>query len=374
MKFDVAIFTAMFDNVYSGVGTYARQLVTGLKAVGIDVCVISPDCDDDPPHFIKIKKYTFDISPNNWFGNSIFYNKALDSLRNKIKIAHFINAQEMLFIRKTDKIAFIGTVHDSYSWDLQSHKLLKKYFFDWRRRFLYYYFLFSLEKKSYRKLDFVIANTDYVKGRLNDFYNVGKDKTRTIYYGAPLKKIVNHKGFIPPYFVGFIGGNFQRKGLIPLVKGIKMLRNKGIDISIKVAGWDKNQHLIEREIGVLKCTDIVKFCGYVKPEDIPDFLINTHIFAMPSLTEAFGLVYIEAMACGVPALGAIYGGTEELIKTGENGYLCNSYNPEDIAEKIEMLLDPELRKGIIKKGYETVEQFNIETSVRQTIEIYNQFG
>lgn len=370
MKFDAAIFTPMFKNTYSGVGTYARMLVNGLNESGAKVCVVSPDCDHNPPGYLKTKNRSYDFTPNRWLSNSIAYNKALDGLKGKAGIAHFLDAREFALVKRPPGFKIIGSVHDSYSWDLQSQSLLREYFHDWIKRLIYYTVLFEIEKKTYKKFDYLIANTKFVEGRLIDFYDVPREKTRTVYIGAPLKNTANNKELTPPYIIGFIGGNFRRKGLMPLVKGVKLLREKGIDISIRVAGQDKNQPLIEKEIKALGGADFVIFYGYIKPESVPAFLMSAHIFAMPSLVEAFGLVYLEAMACGVPALGTIHGGTKELIKNGENGYLCNPYNPEDIAEKIETLLNPEARKRVIENGHETVKKYGITDSVAKTIGVY----
>lgn len=369
---DLAIVTSTYENVYSGVGTYAQLLVRGLKDAGINFCVISPDCQHNPPYFYRTKINSFDISPNKWISNSMSFNNALSSLKDNVKIVHFLDAREALFVKKPKNAVFLGFVHDTYSFDLQSQKLLKEHFLDWKKRLVYYYLMYKLETSCYKKYDFIISNTDFVKNRLVDFYDVSKDSVETVYIGAPLKKIANEKTISPPYIVSFIGGNFQRKGLIPLAEAINIISKTGIEMKAIVAGRDRNENEIRKRLHELSCDNVVHFYGYLPPQNIPSFLINSHIFAMPSYVEAFGLVYLEAMACGIPVVGTFNGGTKEFIKDGENGFLCDPFDSRDIANKITKLLNPVTRKRLIEKGYETVDKFSVDASITDTIKIYKR--
>lgn len=369
---DLVLFTSTYENVYSGVGTYAKLLVEGLKEAGINFCVVSPDCQEEPPHFIKIKTTSFDPSPNKWISNSFAFSRVLRSFKEKVKVAHFLDAREAFLVKKRDDMVFVGSVHDTYSFDLQSQQILREYFLDWRKRLFYYTLLFKLEKLCYKKFNCLISNTDFVKERLIYFYNINKERVERVYIGAPIKKVENKNKLTKPYVISFIGGNFQRKGLIPLVQAVKSLCNEGIDTKLIVAGRDKNEKEIKSFIHKLGCGDVVHFYGYIPPQNIPSFLMSSHTFAMPSYVEAFGLVYLEAMACGVPVIGTINGGTKEFIKDGVNGFLCNPYNVTDIADKMKRLLNPVTRNRIIENAYATLEDYKIESSIRDTIEIYEK--
>jgi len=369
---DIALVTSTYENVYSGVGTYAKLLVKGLKDAKVNFCVISPDCQHEPPYFIRTKVNQYDPSPNRWVSNSLAFGKALSSLKDKIKVVHFLDAREAFLVKKVKGVTFLGSVHDTYSFDLQSQKLLKDHFVDWRKRLVYYYLLFKAEKSCYKKFDCLISNTDFVRDRLSDFYDVKKESIETVYIGAPLKKIANNKTLTEPYIVSFIGGNFQRKGLIPLAQAVKHLQREGINIKLIVAGRDKNENDIKYRLRQLDSYDVVHFYGYLPPQNIPSFLMSSHIFAMPSYVEAFGLVYLEAMACGVPVIGTANGGTKEFIKNGENGFLCNPFELNDIADKIKRLLNPVTRERMIKNGYETVDKYTVENSIENTIKIYEK--
>jgi phosphatidylinositol alpha-1,6-mannosyltransferase len=87
------------------------------------------------------------------------------------------------------------------------------------------------------------------------------------------------------------------------------------------------------------------------------------IFALPSRGEGFGLVYLEAMACGKPVIGGAHGGAPEVIEDGKTGYLVHHGDTVQLATSIETLLaNPEMACEMGKRGKERVEhefRFNI---------------
>lgn len=372
MSKKIAIFTSTYNSIYTGVGTYAQMLVDLLLKLGKKIVVVSPDCDDKPPTFIKIKKGSLTISPNSWVELAYKYSKIFNDLSKDIEIAHFLDAREALFIKKRKNIYLIGTVHDTYSFDLQSQSILKNFFLDSKKRLIYYFFLHKLEKFVYKKFDLILSNTEYVKGRLVDFYDLDFKKIKTIHLPTPIdetKSTVKIK-VNPPYKISFIGGNFQRKGLLQLIKAIKILREEDLDIQLFIAGKDRNQTLIDKWIKENKINGFIKFLGHLNRQEIENLLQNSDVFAMPSITEAYGLVYLEAMAFGIPVIGTKEGGAKEIIEDGLNGFLCNPYSIEDIANKIKFALDSNIREKIIKNGFKTLDKFSKRAFLEKMSQIY----
>src|SRR5258708_18031332 len=87
------------------------------------------------------------------------------------------------------------------------------------------------------------------------------------------------------------------------------------------------------------------------------------IFALPSRGEGFGLVYLEAMACGKPVIGGAHGGAPEVIDDGKTGYLVQHGDAGQLATSLETLLsDPALGPEIGARGRERLERefrFNV---------------
>ena len=81
------------------------------------------------------------------------------------------------------------------------------------------------------------------------------------------------------------------------------------------------------------------------------------IFVLASKMESFGLVYGEALACGIPVVGTSVGGIPEIIDNGKTGYLTEPDNPVELSKRIELLLhDEDKRKEMGIRGRKTIEK------------------
>ncbi len=91
----------------------------------------------------------------------------------------------------------------------------------------------------------------------------------------------------------------------------------------------------------------VIFAGKIPPSDIHEYYQSADIFVLPSHTDAGGppVVFIEAMACGLPVIGTDVGGIPEGIENGVNGFIVPPKNVEELTKKLDILLkDENLRK------------------------------
>jgi glycosyltransferase involved in cell wall biosynthesis len=88
--------------------------------------------------------------------------------------------------------------------------------------------------------------------------------------------------------------------------------------------------------------DLLETPGFIAREELPDRLAAAHLFALPSYHEPGpGMVYLEAMACGLPVIGCEGAGAAEVIEHGMNGILVRPRDPEDLAGALQTALrDP----------------------------------
>jgi glycosyltransferase involved in cell wall biosynthesis len=84
--------------------------------------------------------------------------------------------------------------------------------------------------------------------------------------------------------------------------------------------------------------DRVDFKGYVQDEDLPGFFQMADVFVMPSKKEGFGIVYLEAMACGLPVVAVKAGGSPDALDHGRLGWLAEPDSPISLANAIEEAL------------------------------------
>lgn len=117
-------------------------------------------------------------------------------------------------------------------------------------------------------------------------------------------------------------------------------------------------------------TDRVLFLG--KQDNLEELYSISDLKLLLSEKESFGLVLLEAMACGVPCIGTRVGGIPEVIVDGDTGFLCNLGNIEEIADKSIMLLsDPLLHETMVKNSLTRVrEVFDSSKIVSQYEHIY----
>lgn len=116
----------------------------------------------------------------------------------------------------------------------------------------------------------------------------------------------------------------------------------------------------------------VVFEGFIAHEDLPRYYNRAHVLVNPSLSEAFGMSLVEAMACGVPVVATRVGGMPGVLEHGALGLLIEPCQPEALAEAIELLLDnPLLGDRLTEAAYSRVYQrFSWDRIVKNTLAVY----
>jgi L-malate glycosyltransferase len=120
--------------------------------------------------------------------------------------------------------------------------------------------------------------------------------------------------------------------------------------------------------------DRVTFAGFHGHETLPDLLRQADLFVLPSYGDSYATAFLEAMACGVPVVGANAGGAPELIKHGKNGWLVPPHDPSALAEAIRTLAsNKELRCQISQRALEDIyREHSWEAYARQQMELCKQ--
>ncbi len=135
--------------------------------------------------------------------------------------------------------------------------------------------------------------------------------------------------------IGFLGelGSYN-KGLDLLLKAVSSLRDTQFSLHIGGNGKLLNTFReMSKQLGVeANCI----FYGEILPADAPSFYSKLDLFVLPSRYETFGIVLIEAMACGIPVIATKCGGPEEIV-VKETGVLVEKENPLELAAAIDLL-------------------------------------
>jgi glycosyltransferase involved in cell wall biosynthesis len=137
-------------------------------------------------------------------------------------------------------------------------------------------------------------------------------------------------------------GNLEPvKGQTHLVEAVQRIVRERKDILCVIVGAGKVRTALERQIRSLGLEDYILLAGGKPHDEIPLWMNACDLFVLPSLRESFGVVQIEAMACGKPVVATRNGGSEEVVISDAYGLLAEPADPEDLAKNILVALDRE---------------------------------
>ncbi|MBA4311136.1 MAG: hypothetical protein C0417_00750 [Chlorobiaceae bacterium] len=204
-----------------------------------------------------------------------------------------------------------------------------------------------------------------IPGGINtDLYSVDQSETIKLRaeLGIPQNSLV----------IGAIARIDRAKGFTELVTAFAGLPESMGETRLVIVGeptfgeenYSSELHELVRSLGL---TDLVIFAGF--RSDIPRLFSMFDIFALPSYEEAFGYVYIEAMAAGLPVIATNSGGAPDIISDGETGFLIPPKNVESLRDVlIKLLSDHQLRKSFGARGKKKVDDNFSESEILQKYE------
>jgi len=167
--------------------------------------------------------------------------------------------------------------------------------------------------------------------------------------------------------VCFVGRLVRLKGLSFLLQAQKALQKSVPNLHLLIVGYGPDKPLLE---SMAKSFDLkATFTGYVERNKIPSYLSAADIFVNPSLTEGLPLTVMEAMAMERAVVATDVGGTSDLIRNGENGFLIPSRDVGSLASAIRTLaLDDKLRQRMGLAGRDTIMKDFSWSSITQKVE------
>lgn len=128
------------------------------------------------------------------------------------------------------------------------------------------------------------------------------------------------------------------KGYDQIINAMPQIRQRIPDIHYVIVGKGQDSLRLEHLINQLGLQDCVTLTGFIPDEQLCDYYNLCDVFAMPSKCEGFGIVYLEALACGKPCLGGNQDGAIDALCHGTLGALVNPDNINDIAQTLIQIL------------------------------------
>jgi D-inositol-3-phosphate glycosyltransferase len=184
----------------------------------------------------------------------------------------------------------------------------------------------------------------------------------------------------------FVGRIEPLKGLPTLLKAVAILKEKGIlsccSYRLAIVGGDPSATLgeisaemarlqnLSHELGL---DELVIFLGKRDQEALPYYYSAAEVVIVPSHYESFGMVALEAMACGTPVVASQVGGLAFLVQDGVTGYVVPDNQPELLAEKLAHLISqPEVRQEMGSKAAAIARNYSWQNIAEQISVVYQQ--
>jgi glycosyltransferase involved in cell wall biosynthesis len=142
-----------------------------------------------------------------------------------------------------------------------------------------------------------------------------------------------------PVFL-FIGQLIPRKGLDFLLDACALLNEQGrSSFTLLIAGDGPDRRELEEKITSRSLSHEVRLIGWIDYAQLGNYMKLADVFVFPSLEDIWGMVILEAMVFGKPILCSKWAGTSEVVLEGENGFVFDPYEPEQLAGLMRRFID-----------------------------------
>lgn len=235
-----------------------------------------------------------------------------------------------------------------------------------------------------RRMDAVIVTTSISKELLSS-RKLPTDKIHVISDGvctyrfkpAPNRSLLREVLGIPDkniiLFVGGLSRSHAYKRVDLLIRAVKLLEEQHQKIYLVVVGNGNLMKFFEELVRSLSINHIVSFRNNVDDDTLPNYYTASDVFVLPSPSqkEGFGLVLLEAMACGCPVVTTSGCGGAEIVRQSQGGLLATPYDVYDLADKISAILNnSELRARLGKQGERFAQSYDWRIIAEKMEEVY----
>ncbi len=413
----IAIDARMYGAGQTGIGNYIYHLMKYLfeidKKNNYLIFLLPEEYDKFELPNKRVKKIKVTAKWYSWREQIIF---PFEILKHKINLIHFPHFNSPILyhlIAPFLKIKTVTTIHDLTPYYFPGHKMNS-----WLRRKSFKLVFSAAVKKSSR----VIAVSEYTKEDIVKIFLVGArkknplsggarggfstdlthsqpppergmiDKIAVIYEGVDkqfrvikdygkINVVVGTQNFasiknkykITKPFIFYTGVWRNHKNLVGLIKAFNLIINKYyLDCQLVLGGKEDPYYPEVRQTWKkLNLDNKIIRAGFISQEELPLFYNAADIFVIPSFREGFGLIGLEAMACGTPVVSSNKTCLPEVL--GGAAIYFNPDNHQEMAEKIaKVIQDKNLKNDLIQKGFNQIEKYDWRKMAEETMEIYER--
>ena len=246
------------------------------------------------------------------------------------------------------------------------------------------------ESQIVEAADALIANTDAEAASLVSLYDACPDNVAVVMPGVDLynftadrkdarKNLGLEKSKL---IISFVGRIQPHKGPEILIRAVNEMITHNpelrADLRVLIAGGvsgvKNNEDIRLRElVNWLKLDDVIKFLEPISREKLPDLYRASDLVCVPSYSESFGLVALEAQACGTPVVASAVGGLRTAVADGISGVLVDGHDPRAWSSVLaRLLMEPQRRILLSMGAVEHASHFGWDRTARGTLDVYDR--
>lgn len=357
-----------------GVKTHIEHLSENLRKKGHEVEIIAPNINTEKITEKNVSFFGSNESVNFWGGTKIDMNIVMKEERKFLKtfltgksfdIIHYHtiwNPLMPLQVRYYSKTKNVATFHDTPADSFIGQKIVGKFVMP------------AMSSLISRFLDGIIS----VSASQAKYINKLTRKKPVIIPNGINPEYVSHGKPIDRYKDGmfnllFLGRFEERKGLIYALRAFKQLKKKYEDMRLLIAGDGEGRYEADDYIKSNNLKDI-EFLGFVSEETKFDLLQTADIYLAPAIFgESFGIVLLEAMACGLPMVGFGNEGYMNIINGEWEAFFPKPKDTDALINQIEVLYHNKEKRDAMKSwGLNEVNQYSWNNVTENILEIYQK--
>ncbi|MFP4082228.1 MAG: glycosyltransferase [Candidatus Aminicenantes bacterium] len=242
--------------------------------------------------------------------------------------------------------------------------------------------------------DAIISSSGREKKNLVDFYRIPESKTKVIYPG------VNRKLFYPDSSLEvlkeigctrrnkillYVGRIEPVKGLMTVIEAFSGLKERNPSLyeqlKLVVVGGGRKEVDLPRNKEFMRINETMQnnrlegkviFLGSKEQRELKNYYSTADVLVVPSVYESFGLVVIEALACGTPVIVSQIGEMKTIVKQGKNGFSFRPQDPISLARALERFFSSEKRLWDREKiSQNVIQRFSWERTAKQTFDFFH---
>jgi len=245
------------------------------------------------------------------------------------------------------------------------------------------YFHHSFERFCLQRADFVVTNSRFLASVYKEKFGVHPKRLGCVYYGFHLTHIThtsahsldlsprNNSDGKPVVFI-YIGSLDYLKGTDVLFEALQIAHQKFPFLKAVFVGKLSDNVADRYQRFFSEAADWASHIGSVPPDAVWSSLAESNVLTLPSRSETFGRVLVEAQLAGLPVIGSRIGGIPEIIAHEQTGLLVESGNALELANAmLTLCYHPELRVEMGRRGHEIArERFAMDSVMEQQMTVY----